>query len=115
MVLPHTPAGLFRCAIPWIFPAAFGGFLMPSSRMPLCWWRPETWPNFIHIAHKRGIPIAIINGRLTARSFKRYKLIRPIMAKMLAAVGWFGIQTQTIADRFIVLGAAKDRITICRR
>ena len=72
----------------------------------------ETWPNFIFAAHKRGIPIAIINGRLTARSFKRYKLIRPIMRRMLSAITWFGIQTQTIAERFITLGAATDRMTI---
>ncbi len=72
----------------------------------------ETWPNFIAIAHQRRIPIAIINGRLTARSFKRYKLIRPIMRRMLRSITWLGIQTQTIADRFTALGALQDRITI---
>jgi 3-deoxy-D-manno-octulosonic-acid transferase len=72
----------------------------------------ETWPNFIRLAKSRHIPLAIINGRLTARSFKRYKLIAPVMRAMLSPIDWLGIQTQTIADRFIALGANKEHITI---
>ncbi len=72
----------------------------------------ETWPNFINIAKSRDIPIAIINGRLTARSFNRYKLIGSVMRAMLSSIDWLGVQTQTIADRFVALGARKDRVII---
>ncbi len=65
----------------------------------------ETWPNFLEIAHDRGIPIAIVNGRISDRSFPRYRLIRPLMAGMLKKVSWVGAQTQTIAKRFSALGA----------
>ncbi|HVT81508.1 MAG TPA: glycosyltransferase N-terminal domain-containing protein, partial [Phycisphaerae bacterium] len=65
----------------------------------------ETWPNFLEIAHDRGIPIAILNGRISDRSFPRYRLIRPLMAGMLKKVSWIGAQTETIAHRFAALGA----------
>ena len=72
----------------------------------------ETWPNFIRVAHGRRIPVAIINGRLTQRSTKRYLLARPIVAWMLRKITWFGIQTETIATRFERLGAPRDRMAI---
>jgi 3-deoxy-D-manno-octulosonic-acid transferase len=72
----------------------------------------ETWPNFLQIAASRRIPVAIINGRLTERSFNRYALVRPLTASMFKNVSWFGLQTQTIADRFLALGAPHDRIEI---
>lgn len=72
----------------------------------------ETWPNFLHIAQQRGIPAVIINGRLTARAAKRYAAIRPVTAGMFRRVKWFGIQTNTIANRFIALGAPRERVEI---
>ena len=72
----------------------------------------ETWPNFLAIAYSRRIPIALINGRLSEKSFPRYRLIRPLMASMLHHLTFLGIQTQTIADRFLALGAEKEKIEI---
>jgi 3-deoxy-D-manno-octulosonic-acid transferase len=72
----------------------------------------ETWPNFLRAATRRKIPVVIINGRLTERSFKRYKLIRPIMRGMLRRLTWMGIQTEAIAARFVALGAERDKIEV---
>ena len=72
----------------------------------------ETWPNFIFTAARRSIPIRIINGRITARSFRRYRLVRPIMAAMFRRIEHFGVQTQSIAARFAALGAPADRIEV---
>jgi 3-deoxy-D-manno-octulosonic-acid transferase len=69
----------------------------------------ETWPNFIAIAHSRRIPVVLLNGRLSEKSFPRYRLIRPLMASMLRHLTFLGIQTQTIADRFLALGAEKEK------
>ncbi len=70
----------------------------------------ETWPNFIFTAVRRGIPIRIINGRLTERSFRRYRLIRPVVAAMFRRIKRFGVQTEPIARRFIALGAPAERV-----
>jgi 3-deoxy-D-manno-octulosonic-acid transferase len=72
----------------------------------------ETWPNFLAIANSRRIPVALLNGRLSEKSFPRYRLIRPLMAAMLRRLTFLGIQTQTIADRFLALGAEKEKIEI---
>lgn len=72
----------------------------------------ETWPNFVRLAARRRIPICIINGRLTARSAKRYALIKPFVSAMFRRLAWLGVQTPAIADRFIRLGAPADRLTI---
>ena len=72
----------------------------------------ETWPNFIFAAHRGGIPVRIINGRLTERSFRRYRLVRPLVKAMFERVERFGVQTQAIARRFIALGAPADRVDI---
>jgi 3-deoxy-D-manno-octulosonic-acid transferase len=72
----------------------------------------ETWPNFIRIARDRNIPVRIINGRLTQRSFRRYRLIRPLIARMFRAIDRFGVQTPAIAERFIALGAAAERVEV---
>ena len=72
----------------------------------------ETWPNFVFAAHRRGIPLRIINGRLTARSLRRYRLVRPVIAVMFKKVEHFGVQTSAIAQRFIALGAPPDRVEV---
>ncbi len=72
----------------------------------------ETWPNFIRLAHRRNIPVRIINGRLTQRSFRRYRLIRPLIAGMFRSIDSFGVQTPAIAARFVALGAAPERMEV---
>jgi len=72
----------------------------------------ETWPNFLEIAQKRRIPVVIVNGRISEKSFPRYRLIRPVMASMLRRITWIGAQTQTIAERFGKLGADRGHIEV---
>ena len=75
----------------------------------------ETWPNFLEIARARRIPLALINGRLSERSFPRYKLIRPVMAAMLGKIDWLAVQTPAIARRFRALGAPPQRLDIASK
>ncbi len=72
----------------------------------------ETWPNFLGLAHRRSIPVEIINGRMTARSFKRYRMIRPVMQRMLRQVSRVSVQTPEIAERFAHLGALAARMEV---
>jgi 3-deoxy-D-manno-octulosonic-acid transferase len=72
----------------------------------------ETWPNFLAIAQDRRIPVLLVNGRLSERSFPRYRLIKPLMAAMLRKIAWIGVQTDTIAARFRALGAPARRVQV---
>lgn len=76
----------------------------------------ELWPNMISACKKRNIPVCVINGRLSTRSFKRYKTLPPplrgIVKKMFAALSAAGVQNQTYAKRFESLGTPQKRIHI---
>ncbi|MGD9496737.1 MAG: 3-deoxy-D-manno-octulosonic acid transferase [Armatimonadota bacterium] len=72
----------------------------------------EIWPNLLAEARRRGIRTAIINGRLSDRSFARARWLRPLFAWMLSNVDIICAQSQEDADRFIALGADPARVAV---
>jgi 3-deoxy-D-manno-octulosonic-acid transferase len=72
----------------------------------------ETWPNFLAIAGSRRLPVVLINGRLSERSFPRYRLIGPVMGAMLRKLEWMAVQTETIRERFVALGAPMEKVKV---
>ena len=72
----------------------------------------ELWPNFLGSAQRLGVPVVIINGRISDRSFPRYRLLRPLVAKWLDRVAVICVQTETYADRVVELGAAPERVVV---
>lgn len=64
----------------------------------------ELWPNFTRECRRRGIPLAVINGRLSERSFRGYSRVRPVVAPMFRRVDCAAVQTQEYAARFKALG-----------
>jgi 3-deoxy-D-manno-octulosonic-acid transferase len=72
----------------------------------------EVWPNFLSRCRQRGIPVILANGRLTPRSFSRYKLIRPVAAAMFRRLDALCVQDETYAQRFIELGATPTRVKV---
>ncbi|HNV87198.1 MAG TPA: 3-deoxy-D-manno-octulosonic acid transferase [Candidatus Omnitrophota bacterium] len=71
----------------------------------------ELWPNLITEAARRGIPVGIVNGRLSPRSYSRYRLIRPLMKGLLGKIAFLLVQFPGDAERFVSLGAPSDRVT----
>ncbi|BAM03655.1 3-deoxy-D-manno-octulosonic acid transferase [Phycisphaera mikurensis] len=72
----------------------------------------ELWPNFVAAARLRGVPVAIVNGRLSERSFRRYRLARPLVRSAFAAVAAAGVQTQAYGRRFVALGTPAERVRV---
>ncbi len=72
----------------------------------------EVWPNFIKACTRREIPVAVINGRLSERSFKGYRRIRfgigPSFQRLAAA----GVQDEAYRERFIAMGVPPERCTV---
>jgi 3-deoxy-D-manno-octulosonic-acid transferase len=72
----------------------------------------EVWYNLVRRAAARGIPVAVVNGRLTERSQRRFRRIRRIAGVMFRDLAWVGAQDETIAGRFRDLGVHPDRIEV---
>jgi 3-deoxy-D-manno-octulosonic-acid transferase len=72
----------------------------------------EIWPNFTRLCANRSIPIAVINGRLSARSFARSLRVRWILSPMFRRLSRVAAQDQAYADRFEAMGVAPNRIAV---
>ena len=72
----------------------------------------EIWPNLLRECRARGIKTAIVNGRLSPRSYPRYKLVRPMMRRVLDHIDRFCVQSEESARRFIDLGADPARVVV---
>lgn len=72
----------------------------------------EVWYNFSHIAAERGIPIVVVNGRLSERSLSRYTKIRPLIKSMFQRLALVLAQTEEYARRFKYLGCPDDKVIV---
>ncbi len=72
----------------------------------------ETWPNLLDLAQRRGIPVVIVNGRLTEKAFGRYRRIGPLVRPMFRALTLVVAFDQVVAERFAALGTPADRIRV---
>lgn len=71
----------------------------------------ELWPNFIRLSHERRAAIAIVNGKMSAKS-QRAHARRGLIARVLADVDLFAVQTEEHAARFCSLGVPAERVRI---
>jgi 3-deoxy-D-manno-octulosonic-acid transferase len=72
----------------------------------------ELWPLLLDRARTRDVPIALVNGRISDRSFRRYLLLRRWFSRILENVSLFAMQTREDADRIARLGAPQGRILV---
>lgn len=72
----------------------------------------EVWPNFTAACSHRDIPVCIINGRLTERSFRRYQFIRPLVRPSFGRLAFTAVQSEAYALRFRELGVKPDGLHV---
>ena len=72
----------------------------------------EIWPNLLRECRRRGVRTAMINGRISNRSYPRYRLIRPFIRRVLGDVDRFCVQSEESARRLIDLGADPARVSV---
>lgn len=73
----------------------------------------ELWPNFLAACRRRGIPVCVINGRLSERSFRNYLRLRPVLRGMFAGLEAAAVQDNDYAARFIAMGTPRSRVSVC--
>jgi 3-deoxy-D-manno-octulosonic-acid transferase len=72
----------------------------------------EIWPNWLMTANRLDIPTAIINGRISGRSIRSYRKVRPLMRCVLESVSAFSMIHDVDAGRVKELGAPADKIFV---
>lgn len=72
----------------------------------------EIWPNLLRECRARGVRTIVVNGRISRRSFPRYRAIRPFFRRVLADIDRFCVQGEETASRLLALGADPARVTI---
>jgi 3-deoxy-D-manno-octulosonic-acid transferase len=70
----------------------------------------ELWPHLLRECHRRSIPVALINGRISVTSFGRYQMIRPFIRRVLGNLSIALMQSQQDASRIRQLGMPSDRV-----
>lgn len=72
----------------------------------------EFWPNLLNACFRRSIPVAVVNARISDRSWPRYRILRKLWRPILSQLGRVLAQTATDANRLIALGCRRDCVTI---
>jgi 3-deoxy-D-manno-octulosonic-acid transferase len=73
----------------------------------------ELWPNFLRECRACQVKVVVANGRISAKSFRRYKLIKRFIARVLSDLSLFLAQSEADAERCLSLGAPADRVITC--
>ncbi len=72
----------------------------------------EIWPNLLRACDRSGVKTMLVNGRISSRSYPRYRLARPFFRRVLRHVDRFCMQSDESARRVADIGADRDRIMV---
>src|SRR5205814_4454195 len=72
----------------------------------------EIWPNLLRACRRQAVKTAVINGRISERSYPRYRLVRRFFRRVLADIDRFCMESEQSARRLVALGADARRVTV---
>ena len=72
----------------------------------------EIWPNFLLSTSRRGIPVFLVNGRITERSVRGYRWLQRVIPEPLDRIGLYAVQAPLYRERFLALGIPAERVFV---
>jgi 3-deoxy-D-manno-octulosonic-acid transferase len=72
----------------------------------------EIWPNLLRACKRAGVKTVLVNGRISSRSYPRYRLGRPFFRRVLGNVDRFCMQSEESARRIVEIGAEPDKVVV---
>lgn len=105
---PGLPCRLAPLDHPWCVDAA----LRRARPCGLVLVETELWPTWIAACARAGAPVLVVSGRISDRSFPRYRRLGPWLRRTLRRLSAIGARTQGDAERFVALGADADRVAV---
>ena len=123
LVTTMTPTGAARVKaafggnvthvyLPYDLPSAVNRFLKTFNPVAGMIMETELWPNLLALCQQRGVPLSLVNARLSAKSAKKYQYVSALTREMLQRFAVVASQGKADAERFIALGAPKDRVLV---
>ena len=103
---------VFHVYLPYDLPFAVRGFLKRIRPRLALIVETEIWPNLYFACRRRGIPLMIVNARLSERSLRGYKPMRGLVRSALRCVRQIAAQSRTDAARYRLLGADPQQIVV---
>lgn len=97
---------------PFDHPRSVARFMDEARPRALILIETEIWPNVLREAHRRRIPVILVNGRISERHFARYLRFRAFFAPSFAHITAAGMQSGAHAERIRALGARPDAIQV---
>ncbi len=107
-VLPDTPNTWF----PFDVHPVVARFFATARPRLLALAETEIWPNVIRVAVERSVPVVLVNARISAKHFARYRRSSWLMRSSFGRLTAIGVQNEEYAARFVALGAHPDRIRV---
>jgi len=102
---------VIRCYLPYDFPGAVAKFLDHFRPQAGALMETELWPNLIHACRARGVPLYLVNARLSGKSFARYQRFARLAHESLGQLAAIAAQSEDDARRLTALGAGSVRVT----
>ncbi|SFM48757.1 3-deoxy-D-manno-octulosonic-acid transferase [Ectothiorhodospira mobilis] len=123
LVTTTTPTGMEEVArrlggevdhryLPLDLPGAMARFIKRCPAQRLLVMETELWPNLYRACRRRGVPVMLVNARLSARSLRGYARLRPLLRATLADTALIAAREAEDARRFLALGAAPGRVQV---
>ena len=101
---------VFYC--PLDLPWAVRAYLKALKPRLLVLAETEFWPNLLSGCFRRGIPVAVVNARISDRSWPRYRRLRWLWRPFLSRLSRVLAQSETDADRLKAIGCQPERVTV---
>lgn len=111
-LLNHYQGQVSHVYLPFEIPLVIDKFLKKFKPISLVIVETELWPNLISRVHKRGIPVVLINARLSEKSLSGYRYIQFIIGSLLSKITGVIAQSRVDGDRFVQLGLACSKLKI---
>ncbi len=96
----------FPIDLPWVMGRAFDAIDPQKLILVEC----EFWPNLVRQAYKRGVPVSLINGRISDSSFRGYMRFRCLTRRLLELIDPICVQSCQDATRMIAMGARPESV-----
>jgi 3-deoxy-D-manno-octulosonic-acid transferase len=109
LMAQRLPTTMIHQFIPFDHPVWVNNFVTHWKPDAAVWMESELWPNLLAAIRKRNVPCALLNARLRPKSYKRWRLIKPLAAQMLGTFNMILCGARSYIPLFQELGGTNVR------